>query len=711
MRTLRRVVALLCLLAAGTANATQTDGSVLRSVGALNRALAGNAGDEQPFDLTVSVCSLRFAPADPTLSVFDDTGAATMMFRPLLETNVAVRAGDRLHVCGRILRKPRNRRSYPQCDRFEFLGHGPAPSPRDITAADLASGLHDNRLVRLTGVLRDVFNDEIDPIFTFLTLSSDDRTSLVAIPAVGEDDVSALRRQIGNKAEAVGICTRSTMGGRQQIGRIVCLAGPEDLHLEKTEPADLFAAPELDRLEALSPAEIATCDRHRCRGQVLALWDNTEKALLRNPLGHVVRVEFATQPSPAVGACVEAVGFAESDMFSLGLTRAVWRPTTPWTKAPDSAIALNGESINATTGGRPHFDPLLQGQLVRLEGRVSSVSSDGRHLVRIYLQDGATLIPVDVSNVRPSPESLLDCRIAVTGICVLDVDNWRPNTAFPQIREIFVVARTADDIRILATAPWWTPGRFVAVLGILLVSLVGFALWNRQLKRAVETKGRELEHEIIERIGSDFKVAERTRLAVELHDSLSQTLTGVAMKINAANRALPANGEVARAHLDLAARTLASCRGELKNCLWDLRNNALEDADMAAAVRRIVTPHIGDAALSVRFAALRDRFTESTAHALLRIIRELATNAVRHGRASHVQIAGVVENQKLMISVRDNGCGFDVATAPGMELGHFGLEGIRERLREFDGTLDIESSHENGTRAVVTFTLPPEDIT
>ena len=145
-----------------------------------------------------------------------------------------------------------------------------------------------------------------------------DGDATVAIPAVGEDDVSALRRQIGNKAEAVGICTRSTMGGRQQIGRIVCLAGPEDLHLEKTEPADLFAAPELDRLEALSPAEIATCDRHRCRGQVLALWDNTEKALLRNPLGHVVRVEFATQPSPAVGACVEAVGFAESDMFSLG---------------------------------------------------------------------------------------------------------------------------------------------------------------------------------------------------------------------------------------------------------------------------------------------------------------------------------------------------------------------------------------------------------
>ena len=710
MRPLPRVLVLLCLLAAGFTGTVHAGGSVLRTVDALNRALGGVADDEQAFDLTVSVCSLRFTPADPTLSVSDETGAVMMMFSPLLETNVAVRAGDRLRVCGHVLRKPRNKRFYPHCSRFELLGHGPAPKPRDITATDLTSGLHDNRLVRLTGILRDVFNDEIDPNFTFLTLAREDHSVLVAIPAVDPSVVSNIRRQIGNEAEAIGICTRSSLGGRQHVGRIICLSGPEDLHLQEDIPADPFSAPELGELEDLSPAAIATRGRHRSRGQVLALWDKAEKALLRDPLGHVFRVEFATAPAPAVGAFVEVAGFAESDMFTLGLTRAVWRPAAPWPTEPDPVLVLNGESLNATAGGRPHFDPFLQGRLARLEGRVSSVSSDGRRLVRIYLQDGTTLIPIDVSNIRPSPENLLNCRISVTGVCVLNVDSWRPNTAFPQIREIFIVARSADDIRILATAPWWTPGRFLAVLGVLLASLVGFALWTRQLKRAVEAKGRELEHEIIERIGSDFKVAERTRLAVELHDSLSQTLTGVAMKINAANRALPPDGAIARGHLDLAARTLASCRNELKNCLWDLRNNALEDADMAEAVRRIVTPHIGDATLSVRFAALRDRFTESTAHALLRIIRELATNAVRHGRASHVQIAGVVENQKLMISVRDDGCGFDVTSAPGMELGHFGLEGIRERLREFDGILEIESSPKGGTRAVVTLTLPPEDI-
>ena len=107
---------------------------------------------------------------------------------------------------------------------------------------------------------------------------------------------------------------------------------------------------------------------------------------------------------------------------------------------------------------------------------------------------------------------------------------------------------------------------------------------------------------------------------------------------------------------------------------------------------------------------MSSRFTDTTAHALLRIIRELATNSVRHGHATSVQIAGIMEDNTLRISVKDNGCGFDVDAAPGMELGHFGLEGIRERLREFNGALDIKSSPDRGTRAVVTLVLPPEEI-
>ena len=87
--------------------------------------------------------------------------------------------------------------------------------------------------------------------------------------------------------------------------------------------------------------------------------------------------------------------------------------------------------------------------------------------------------------------------------------------------------------------------------------------------------------------------------------------------------------------------------------------------------------------------------------AILRIIRELAVNAVRHGRATSIKVAGSVENGKLMFSVSDNGCGFDPASAPGVEAGHFGLQGIRERVAEFDGEMSVESEPGHGSKVTV----------
>ena len=709
MEILVRALAVFSLLVPCATWGGDASAPAVRTVGELVAAINGDKCATTAFDLNVAVSSLRFTPSDPTLSVFDETEAITMMFHPLLETNLDVRAGDRLHVMGHIAAKPRIGKMYAYCERFEFLGHGVAPEPVDADFADLASGRCDNRAVRISGTVQDVFVDEIDPVFTFVTFASGARAVHVAIPGMDESEIASTRGLIGCKASAVGICTRSVLGGRQHVGRIVCLAGPSDLRRLDSAPYDIFNAPPLKLLAELDPQDIATYKRHVARGQVLAAWGKGN-VLLRSPDGEVFRAEFATDRVPANGTFVEVVGFPESDMFTLGLARAAWRSAQPWETRPPQVTPLSGKAINSSADGSRGFDPLLLGQLVRIRGLVTNISTDGRQAVRLYLQDGAYLIPVDVSGVRGLTEDMLNCHVSVTGVCALNVDRWRPNAAFPRIHEIFVVIRTPDDVQILAKAPWWTPSRLLAAIVMLLASLAGFALWNRHLKHAVEAKGRELEHEIIDRIGSDFKAQERTRLAVELHDSLSQTLTGVAMKINAAKRALPPDGDVAMGHLDLAARTLASCRDELKNCLWDLRNNALEDDDMAEAIRRIVTPHLGDASLSVRFAALRDRFTDTTAHALLRIIRELATNSVRHGHATSVQIAGIMEDNTLRISVKDNGFGFDVDSAPGMELGHFGLEGIRERLREFNGTLDIKSSPDRGTRAVVTLVLPPEEI-
>jgi signal transduction histidine kinase len=91
---------------------------------------------------------------------------------------------------------------------------------------------------------------------------------------------------------------------------------------------------------------------------------------------------------------------------------------------------------------------------------------------------------------------------------------------------------------------------------------------------------------------------------------------------------------------------------------------------------------------------------------LLCIIRELVLNAIRHGNASNIRVSGVLDGGELKFSVRDNGGGFDPENSLGVLQGHFGLQGIRERVEQLGGTLDIESAIGSGTRVAISIKVP-----
>ena len=132
-----------------------------------------------------------------------------------------------------------------------------------------------------------------------------------------------------------------------------------------------------------------------------------------------------------------------------------------------------------------------------------------------------------------------------------------------------------------------------------------------------------------------------------------------------------------------------------------LRMVTLEEKDFAEAVRKTIAPVAIGAETHVRFDVSRARLSDTTAHAVMCIIRELVSNAVRHGHAKTVSVAGELHDGALSLSVRDDGCGFDVDGAAGANEGHFGLEGIRERAKRLDGEFRIESAPGNGTKANV----------
>lgn len=570
---------------------------------------------------------------------------------------------------------------------------------------DLLRTRPNGQYVTLTATVIDAFSDEIDPRIRFLILHDGD----AYLFAVYSPDTPTLRDLLGCTVRVRGISHPENYSTRKHFGLQLSIFDRADLDiLHRAENYPFSAAP-LDDCTGLRPQEIAALGRRRVRGHVLAVWGG-DNALLRASDGRLTRTRLAGPGLPACGTAVEVVGFPETDLYQVNLARAIWRTASLPPPPAEAATNLPLRALIRHDAPTPYFNPRLNGRVVRLTGRIGGLRKDAQGCGTFLLHDGGESLTVDATALPTALSALQDGDlIATTGICVLEAEEWRPNLVFPHVKGLRLVPRRPSDLICLAHAPWWTTRRCLILIAVLLALLVGIGLWNRALHRLAESRGRQLADETIARAESDFKVGERTRLAVELHDALSQTLTGIAMEIRAAGKGLATAPENCRPHLVRAERTIDACRNELKNCLWDLRNNAMDEPDMGQAIRRTLAPHLGPASLAVRVPVPRTRFSDNTAHAILCIIRELTVNAIRHGKASRIFVAGACEGDRLLFSVRDDGCGFDPSSAPGIDNGHFGLQGIRERIEAFDGALAIVCPPRGGTKVTVTLTLPKEE--
>ena len=587
----------------------------------------------------------------------------------------------------------------------------PARPVVQTTVAEIAAGrIPNTTLVRLTGVIADAYPDETDSNYIFLVLKDGPDTIYVGLMKSTPDAYARTVSLIGATVTITGGAYSYLASKRIRLGCSVVSVGLGAIEILKPAP-DPYSVPELELFANVSPDKIAQLGRHRTTGRVIARWKpNAFLLRTQRSLGEatnmVVRVECLSENLPACGATVEVAGLPETDLYRINFSRAIWRnaPALPLPPEPTTPISV-GRILTGDPRGHGFFYD-LNGSIVRLGGIVRSLPNDVEREQCVYLDEDGVTVPVDVSALpRPLPRIELGAELEVTGACVFDLDNWRPNAAFPQIKGFRIVPRTAEDLRVITAAPWWTPARFWSVIGSLAALLVAIFAWNISLRRLAELRGRELAAESVAHAESDLKNLERTRLAVELHDSIAQYLTGSSMEVRTALQSYRANEPGTEAHLAIALKTIDASRGELRNCIWDLRNSTLESQDPNAAIRIALAPHLGDTELSVRFNIPRERLRDETMHMILCIVRELTVNAIRHGGATKVRVAAAIEGGRLLCSVTDNGCGFAPESAPGMEEGHFGLQGVRERLKERRGTLTFESAPGKGTKATISIEL------
>lgn len=693
---MRMTTALAALAAVAATNAAVIHTADGLSVSVYDRAEVGRG-----FAITATLIHASSIHDGMRYNVADSSGAViveTKNFARFLPEPVL---GDLLSVSGFIDFGCNSLREYAHCTNIAVISHGPPPRPVETTCARILAGEHDFQLVKITAHIRDVVHDEIDPKFAFVVLAGEQATIPMDIAPDRLLKIFGKTNPIGAKLEVVGICTASPLAGRRQFGRLLTPSGPDAIRIVEPPPSDPFDAPELGEFRRLQPEQIASLGRHRVTGTVVAV-ERRRLLIVRTDANKIHNVMLASDTPPPCGARITAVGFPNTDLYRINLAHAIWR-SEPGAAAPcEEAVRLvDMRRLIYDASGRRRIDAKYHGRAIRLAGTVRALRfADGEGDLNVEC-DGH-LVDVDASACSSALDGLEPgCKVEVSGVCAMETEKWSPETVFPCITGITLVMRGPEDIRVTARPPWWTPGRLLAAIVLLLAAMFAVLAWNVMLRRASERRGRELAAERVAHVESELKVYERTRLAVELHDALSQNLAGISFEIDAAERLSLSDGQGAQRHLAVASRSLDSCRAELKNCIWDLRNNALEDVDMDTAIRRTLAPHVDDGVLSVRFNVPRESFTDASAHAVLCIIRELVVNAIRHGGATRVLVAGSIGGGELLFSVKDNGCGFDPDNAPGSREGHYGLLGIRERVESFEGECIVESSPGNGTKVTV----------
>ncbi len=222
-------------------------------------------------------------------------------------------------------------------------------------------------------------------------------------------------------------------------------------------------------------------------------------------------------------------------------------------------------------------------------------------------------------------------------------------------------------------------------------------------RRETEARLREYSAQVSALTGRMLRAQEdeRRHLARELHDEIGQVLTAVKMALGAVQQRPASGGDDAAVVAANAVVNTAIAR--VRNLWKELRPPVLDDLGLAAALGSLcaqaerLSPMT--AALEVQGEATA--VAKPLAEVLYRICQEALTNAVRHSGASRVDVCLRTLGGEVALHVRDNGAGFDAASASRTD--GLGLVGMRERVKILDGTLVIDSTPGAGTRISAAF--------
>ena len=185
-------------------------------------------------------------------------------------------------------------------------------------------------------------------------------------------------------------------------------------------------------------------------------------------------------------------------------------------------------------------------------------------------------------------------------------------------------------------------------------------------------------------------LAERSRLAREMHDTVIQGCTGVSALIEALS--MDGSGKGAGL-LDLARLQLRTTINEAREAVWNLHQSDSATTNVGEKIESMTLQISREFNIPVTYAMTGIPFglSHPMAHDLLMVAREAVFNAVRHGSPKHVEVTLTYSQNELVLGVIDDGCGFNPEVVELENGHHFGLRGMKERVERSGGRFSLTS--------------------
>lgn len=663
-------------LAAGLAS--DTTGAELTTAAAV-RSLA-DAREFQPHPVRLQgVVLLPPPPGGNSFVLADDTACI------YVEADHALCAGLERGVVAAIRGLAMQRRFAPfvTAEAVSVQGTGVIPPPKGVEFGDLLTGQHDAQWVEISGTVRRVEAGGV------MELAADGGRLRVQCRKTG-----AVQIPVDADVRVLGVVFYQFSRSGQMIRPMLIVPDLQAIEIAIPPPAEI----PLKRIDRLLSFSADGSFGHRVKVHGVVTHQLPGEALWLEEDGRAVRVNLDDSRIYVPGEAVEVAGFVRlggysPEMEDVQVTRlAFGAPPSP-TLLESPAAAPDHDAGLVTLRGR-----LIEKTRVP-EGLKLVFSSHNHDFPALLKHSGTKVSFIDHWEVG----SLMN----VTGICGVSRlhETTHPGTVEPT--EFDLIMRSAADIVVLERPPWWNVQRrawALAALGLALGMIAIVTVWRSRSKlRQTAAARRQSETEFA------AILAERNRIAREIHDTLAQDLGAILLQHEMLKDLVPVGSE-AQAHLIEANEITRGALVEARESIWNMRSQALEDHGLGGALAGVLDQLTDNDGIDGDIEISGEPFLlpPMVENNLLRIGQEAITNAVKHASAKRIDVLLEYTPNHVILRVHDDGHGFDPG-AVHPEDRHFGLVGMRERASELGANLRLDSSPDHGTTLILELPIPDRE--